>query len=145
MLIFRVAWSAYIPLILRRGFLCFDLTVIHTKCGIIGDPNLLLDDETPLVERITPTLPDEDRANSHHVEESPTSKQKQDHVDSLLNEPPTSKQNPSTSTQKCSSDHQIFEDMLKNFDRDDLVKLWSLVHERFNSTEPTEDKERELW
>ncbi|GKA71884.1 hypothetical protein Tco_0778100 [Tanacetum coccineum] len=28
---------------------------------------------------------------------------------------------------------------------DDLVKLWSLVHERFNSTEPTEDKERELW
>ncbi|GJZ58607.1 hypothetical protein Tco_0614101 [Tanacetum coccineum] len=40
--------------------------------------------------------------------------------------------------------YQIFEDMLKNFDRDDLVKLWSLVHERFNSTEPTEDKEREL-
>ncbi|GJQ91220.1 RNA-directed DNA polymerase, eukaryota, reverse transcriptase zinc-binding domain protein [Tanacetum coccineum] len=35
--------------------------------------------------------------------------------------------------------------MLKNFNRDDLVKLWSLVHERFNSTEPTEDKERELW
>ncbi|GKE39002.1 hypothetical protein Tco_1462407 [Tanacetum coccineum] len=28
---------------------------------------------------------------------------------------------------------------------DDLVKLWSLVHERFNSTEPIEDKERELW
>ncbi|GJR17807.1 hypothetical protein Tco_0966334 [Tanacetum coccineum] len=28
---------------------------------------------------------------------------------------------------------------------DDLVKLWSLVHERFNSTEPTENKERELW
>ncbi|GJU72198.1 hypothetical protein Tco_1263603 [Tanacetum coccineum] len=38
-----------------------------------------------------------------------------------------------------------WEDMLKNFDRDDLVKLWSLVHERFNSTDPTEDKERELW
>ncbi|GJS85843.1 hypothetical protein Tco_0752384 [Tanacetum coccineum] len=33
----------------------------------------------------------------------------------------------------------------KEFDRDDLVKLWSLVHERFNSTEATEDKERELW
>ncbi|GJR80529.1 hypothetical protein Tco_0151314 [Tanacetum coccineum] len=28
---------------------------------------------------------------------------------------------------------------------DDLVKLWSLVHERFNSTEPTEDIEEELW
>ncbi|GJX28097.1 hypothetical protein Tco_0236176 [Tanacetum coccineum] len=35
--------------------------------------------------------------------------------------------------------------MLKNFDKDDLVKLWSLVHERFNSTEPIKDKERELW
>ncbi|GJZ21719.1 hypothetical protein Tco_0558758 [Tanacetum coccineum] len=40
---------------------------------------------------------------------------------------------------------KVFEDMLKNFNRDDLVKLWSLVHERFTSTEPTEDKERELW
>ncbi|GKC65145.1 hypothetical protein Tco_1097743 [Tanacetum coccineum] len=35
--------------------------------------------------------------------------------------------------------------MLKSFDRDDLVKLWSLVQERFNSTDPTEDKEIELW
>ncbi|GKF59361.1 hypothetical protein Tco_0176147, partial [Tanacetum coccineum] len=29
--------------------------------------------------------------------------------------------------------------------RADLVKLWSLVQERFNSTEPTEDKEIEIW
>nr|GFB02491.1 hypothetical protein [Tanacetum cinerariifolium] len=29
--------------------------------------------------------------------------------------------------------------------RDELVKLWSLVQERFNSTEPTEDKEKEIW
>ncbi|GJZ63014.1 putative ribonuclease H-like domain-containing protein [Tanacetum coccineum] len=28
---------------------------------------------------------------------------------------------------------------------DDLVKLWSLVQEKFNSIEPTYDKERELW
>ncbi|GKC45433.1 hypothetical protein Tco_1063155 [Tanacetum coccineum] len=41
--------------------------------------------------------------------------------------------------------YQIFEDMLKSFDRNDLVKLWSLVQERFNSTDPTEDKEIELW
>ncbi|GKC23466.1 hypothetical protein Tco_1025616 [Tanacetum coccineum] len=41
--------------------------------------------------------------------------------------------------------YQVFEDMLKNFDRDDLVKLWSLVHERFNSTELTDDKAKELW
>ncbi|GJV92609.1 retrovirus-related pol polyprotein from transposon TNT 1-94 [Tanacetum coccineum] len=41
--------------------------------------------------------------------------------------------------------YQIFEDILKNFDREDLVKLWSLVHEKFNSTEPINDKERALW
>ncbi|GKA94463.1 hypothetical protein Tco_0816501 [Tanacetum coccineum] len=41
--------------------------------------------------------------------------------------------------------YQVFEDMLKNFDRDDLVKLWSLVQERYNSSGLTEDKEIELW
>ncbi|GJX69819.1 hypothetical protein Tco_0305546 [Tanacetum coccineum] len=41
--------------------------------------------------------------------------------------------------------YQVFEDILKTFDRDDLVKLWSLVQERFNSTEPEEDKEIEIW
>ncbi|GJS73499.1 hypothetical protein Tco_0706340 [Tanacetum coccineum] len=41
--------------------------------------------------------------------------------------------------------YQFFKDMLKNFDRDDLVKLWDLVRERFSSTEPTDDKERALW
>ncbi|GJY25206.1 hypothetical protein Tco_0399932 [Tanacetum coccineum] len=40
---------------------------------------------------------------------------------------------------------QIFADMLKKFDRDDLVKLWDLVKERFSTTEPTDDKEKELW
>ncbi|GJU17053.1 hypothetical protein Tco_1145019 [Tanacetum coccineum] len=29
--------------------------------------------------------------------------------------------------------------------KDDLVKLWSLVHERFNSTKLTDDKVKELW
>ncbi|GKE47143.1 hypothetical protein Tco_1478401 [Tanacetum coccineum] len=38
-----------------------------------------------------------------------------------------------------------WEDMLKIFDRDDLVMLWNLVKERFSSTEPTHDKERVLW
>nr|GEZ90566.1 hypothetical protein [Tanacetum cinerariifolium] len=28
---------------------------------------------------------------------------------------------------------------------DDLVMLWSLVKEKFNSTEPTDDKERKIW
>ncbi|GKC16960.1 putative ribonuclease H-like domain-containing protein [Tanacetum coccineum] len=35
--------------------------------------------------------------------------------------------------------------MLKKYDRDDLVKLWDLVKERFSTTEPTDDKEKELW
>ncbi|GJY68489.1 hypothetical protein Tco_0471471 [Tanacetum coccineum] len=41
--------------------------------------------------------------------------------------------------------YRVFEYMLKNFDREDLFKLWSLVQERFNSSELTEDKEKELW
>ncbi|GJT96902.1 hypothetical protein Tco_1092420 [Tanacetum coccineum] len=43
------------------------------------------------------------------------------------------------------TDWEIFEDMLKSFDKDDLVKLWSLVQESFNSTDPTKDKEIEFW
>ncbi|GJS24100.1 retrovirus-related pol polyprotein from transposon TNT 1-94 [Tanacetum coccineum] len=35
--------------------------------------------------------------------------------------------------------YQIFADMLKKFDRDDLVKLWDLVKKRFSTTEPTDD------
>ncbi|GJS88730.1 hypothetical protein Tco_0771366 [Tanacetum coccineum] len=38
-----------------------------------------------------------------------------------------------------------WEDMLKIFDRDDLVMLWNLVKERFSLTEPTDNKERILW
>nr|GEZ70797.1 hypothetical protein [Tanacetum cinerariifolium] len=41
--------------------------------------------------------------------------------------------------------YQIFADMLNKFDRDDLVKLWDLVKERFSTTEPIDDKEKELW
>ncbi|GJY07257.1 hypothetical protein Tco_0374311 [Tanacetum coccineum] len=41
--------------------------------------------------------------------------------------------------------NQTFDDMLKKFNRDDLDKLWSLVKERFSSTDPTDDKERTLW
>ncbi|GJZ26020.1 hypothetical protein Tco_0570273 [Tanacetum coccineum] len=41
--------------------------------------------------------------------------------------------------------YQFFDDLLKVFNRDDLVKLWSLVKKRFTSTEPTYGKEREIW
>ncbi|GJU17790.1 retrovirus-related pol polyprotein from transposon TNT 1-94 [Tanacetum coccineum] len=41
--------------------------------------------------------------------------------------------------------YQFFDDMLKAFDREDLVKLWSLVKEKFTSTEPIDDKEKEIW
>nr|GEU52740.1 hypothetical protein [Tanacetum cinerariifolium] len=41
--------------------------------------------------------------------------------------------------------YQIFEDMLKGFDREDLVALWNLVKEKFSSVVPSEDKEKALW
>ncbi|GKA91374.1 hypothetical protein Tco_0813244 [Tanacetum coccineum] len=41
--------------------------------------------------------------------------------------------------------YQIFEDMLKRFDRDDLEKFYDLVKKRFISTKPTVDKEKVLW
>nr|GEW50227.1 hypothetical protein [Tanacetum cinerariifolium] len=41
--------------------------------------------------------------------------------------------------------YQIFEDMLKRFDKEDLVALRNLVKEKFCSIEPSEDKEKALW
>ncbi|GJU09449.1 hypothetical protein Tco_1131845 [Tanacetum coccineum] len=40
---------------------------------------------------------------------------------------------------------EVYVEALQKFDRDDLDKLWSLVKERFSSTDPTDDKERTLW
>ncbi|GJR08297.1 hypothetical protein Tco_0790949 [Tanacetum coccineum] len=40
---------------------------------------------------------------------------------------------------------EIYVEALQKFDRDDQDKLWSLVKERFSSTDPTDDKERTLW
>ncbi|GJR16813.1 hypothetical protein Tco_0965340 [Tanacetum coccineum] len=41
--------------------------------------------------------------------------------------------------------YQTFEEMLKRFDREDLDRLWSLVKKTFSTTDPTKDKENELW
>nr|GEV66065.1 putative ribonuclease H-like domain-containing protein [Tanacetum cinerariifolium] len=41
--------------------------------------------------------------------------------------------------------YQSFEDMLKDFDREDLDALWILVKERFSTAVPTVDKEKALW
>nr|GEV30391.1 hypothetical protein [Tanacetum cinerariifolium] len=41
--------------------------------------------------------------------------------------------------------YQSFEDMLKGFDREDLVALWRLVKEKFSSAVPNVDKEKALW
>ncbi|GKD17722.1 hypothetical protein Tco_1206880 [Tanacetum coccineum] len=41
--------------------------------------------------------------------------------------------------------YQVFEDMLKRFDKDDLEKLYDLVKKKFSSTEPTINKEKVLW
>ncbi|GKD07730.1 hypothetical protein Tco_1187415 [Tanacetum coccineum] len=52
---------------------------------------------------------------------------------------------PSRRTGNHTKAYQIFADMLNKFDRDDLVKLWDLVKKRVSTTEPTDDKEKELW
>nr|GEW55577.1 hypothetical protein [Tanacetum cinerariifolium] len=41
--------------------------------------------------------------------------------------------------------YQSFEDMLKGFDREDLVALWNLVKEKFISAVPSVNKEKAIW
>nr|GEV11565.1 probable acyl-activating enzyme 6 [Tanacetum cinerariifolium] len=41
--------------------------------------------------------------------------------------------------------YQIFDDMLKKFNKKDLDRLWSLVKETYNITEVTDEKQKELW
>nr|GEW27111.1 hypothetical protein [Tanacetum cinerariifolium] len=41
--------------------------------------------------------------------------------------------------------YQFFVDMLKQFDREDLHQLWTLVKETFSIRHATKDKEKELW
>nr|GEV40422.1 hypothetical protein [Tanacetum cinerariifolium] len=41
--------------------------------------------------------------------------------------------------------YQLFVDMLKQFDREDLHQLWTLVKETFSTKQATRDKEKELW
>ncbi|GJV13969.1 hypothetical protein Tco_1359292 [Tanacetum coccineum] len=42
--------------------------------------------------------------------------------------------------------NKSFEEIQKLYEKeDDLVKLWDLVKERFSTTEPIDDKEKELW
>nr|GEW80201.1 hypothetical protein [Tanacetum cinerariifolium] len=41
--------------------------------------------------------------------------------------------------------YQFFVDMLKQFDREDLHQLWTLVKETFSFRQATKDREKELW
>nr|GEV75793.1 hypothetical protein [Tanacetum cinerariifolium] len=41
--------------------------------------------------------------------------------------------------------YQIFNDMLKKFDRENLDRLWSLVKETCSTIEVTDEKEKDLW
>nr|GEV03127.1 hypothetical protein [Tanacetum cinerariifolium] len=41
--------------------------------------------------------------------------------------------------------YQFFVDMLKHFDREDLIQLWTLVKETLSIRQATSDKEKELW
>nr|GEW99978.1 putative reverse transcriptase domain-containing protein [Tanacetum cinerariifolium] len=48
-------------------------------------------------------------------------------------------------TRRSYSSLSILFDMLKQFDREDLHKLWTLVKETFSIKQATKDKEKELW
>nr|GEV42944.1 uncharacterized mitochondrial protein AtMg00810-like [Tanacetum cinerariifolium] len=41
--------------------------------------------------------------------------------------------------------YQFFVDILKHFDREDLIQLWTLVKETLSIRQATSDKEKELW
>nr|GFB56437.1 hypothetical protein [Tanacetum cinerariifolium] len=41
--------------------------------------------------------------------------------------------------------YQGFKDMLKGYDKEDLIALWNLVKENFSSTVLSVDKEKALW
>nr|GFA63128.1 hypothetical protein [Tanacetum cinerariifolium] len=41
--------------------------------------------------------------------------------------------------------YQFFVDMLKRFDREDLIQLWTLGKETLSIRQATSDKEKELW
>nr|GEW79285.1 hypothetical protein [Tanacetum cinerariifolium] len=41
--------------------------------------------------------------------------------------------------------YQMFEDILKGFNREDLVTLWNLVKEKFSSVVPSKDIKKALW
>ncbi|GJZ45359.1 hypothetical protein Tco_0592955 [Tanacetum coccineum] len=78
------------------------------------------------------------------VEAKPAKRQRTKEVSELAQE--QTNEEPKTNELSHEQLNQmVFEDMLKNFDRDDLIKLWSLVQERYNSSGLTEDKEIELW
>nr|GEY96239.1 hypothetical protein [Tanacetum cinerariifolium] len=44
-----------------------------------------------------------------------------------------------------SASYQLFVDLLKHMDREDLNQLWALVKESLSIRQPTSDKEMELW
>ncbi|GKB78948.1 hypothetical protein Tco_0945843 [Tanacetum coccineum] len=78
------------------------------------------------------------------VEVKPTKRQRTEEVLESVQE--QTDEEPKTNELSQEQPNQmVFEDMLKNFDKDDLDKLWSLVQERYISSGLTEDKEIELW
>nr|GEX31014.1 hypothetical protein [Tanacetum cinerariifolium] len=41
--------------------------------------------------------------------------------------------------------YQSFEDMLKDFDREDMDAVWRITNEKFSTSSPIVDKEKALW
>ncbi|GJU04971.1 hypothetical protein Tco_1121401 [Tanacetum coccineum] len=108
--------------------------------------------EETLVQESFKKLRTAEASRSKPIQEQPTEEPKElseEELKKMLEIVPVEKTKPEAlqiiSVGNITEAYQVFEDMLKGFDRKDLVTLWSLVKERFRSTEPTEDKERALW
>nr|GEV95679.1 reverse transcriptase domain-containing protein [Tanacetum cinerariifolium] len=85
---------------------------------------------------------------SHSTQDTPTSNPKEmskEDVKNMLEIIPVSEFKVEALQVKVTQAYQSFEDMLKDFDREDLDALWRLVKEKFSTTVPTFDKEKALW
>nr|GFC59213.1 hypothetical protein [Tanacetum cinerariifolium] len=46
---------------------------------------------------------------------------------------------------EITQEFQSFEDMLKDFNREDLDALWRITKEKFSTAMPIQNKEKDLW
>ncbi|PWA24281.1 hypothetical protein CTI12_AA628750 [Artemisia annua] len=81
-----------------RVLLINDLKVIHTECDLIGNPESFPCNDTPLVERSTSPIPDEDHVDISQAQKSMTSTQKCSETQSRKRKHQSSNETPESDT-----------------------------------------------